>query len=148
MGRGNDIKMKKQSKLRQYIGTPKIFLSKVRDFYVDSMVSLDGRLANNNTILVTCPAPQISQILPRNLGSNNNTATNSLQLSGENLLALYRSSVTRRNSKHGEFSNGKKDRFEGVNRSYSVGLGRIDAIDEDKPYEDDSITFRRSRSHA
>ncbi|XP_019189689.1 PREDICTED: uncharacterized protein LOC109184101 [Ipomoea nil] len=147
---GNDKMMKKQSKLRQYIGAPKRFLSKARDFYVDSMVSLDGKLANNNMMLPI--SPQISQTLPENLGSNNKTATN------DNLVALCRSSTTRRrSSKHGDnnnkpSSNGKKVRFEGMNKSYSsVGLGRIDTIDEDKPYEcdeDHSIMFARSRSHA
>nr|GMC75354.1 DNA repair protein [Ipomoea batatas] len=129
---GNDKMMKKQSKLRQYIGAPKRFLSKARDFYVDSMVSLDGKLANNNMVLAI--SPQISQTLPENLGSNNKTsATDNLNIRDRNLGALCRSSTTtrRRSSKHGDdnkpsSSNGKKVRF-----------------------EDHSITtFERSRSHA
>lgn len=149
MAMGND-KMKKQSKLRQYIGAPKRFLSKARDFYVDNMVSLDGKLANNSMVLAI--SPQISQILPENSGSSNNsTATKKLNIRDQNLVPLCRSSTTTRRSTQSS-SNGKKARFEGVvNRSYSVGLGRIDTIDEDQPYEcheDHSTMFARSRSHA
>ncbi|PIN04350.1 hypothetical protein CDL12_23113 [Handroanthus impetiginosus] len=44
------ITQNKQSRLRHLIGTPKRFLRMARDFYVDSMVNFDGKVANANVV--------------------------------------------------------------------------------------------------
>ncbi|KAM7524824.1 hypothetical protein LguiA_014726 [Lonicera macranthoides] len=136
---------KKQSKLRHYAGAPRRFLRKARDFYVESMVSLDGMVG--------------SPPIPKNFGGTtrkeNSTTNNS-----EGLKELPRSASERSIGGRAEFA--RRQSMAGavggrVERSYSVGLGRIGTIDEESPCdfgeEKDAgvnidFLFSRSRSSA
>ncbi|KAA8519330.1 hypothetical protein F0562_013586 [Nyssa sinensis] len=136
-------KANKQSKLRQYIGAPARFLSKARDFYVQSMVCFDGRVGYGN--MMGCPAPQMAN-LPKNFGASSSKKANE---------ELFRT-VSMRNSRSVDARRQQVVAPNGVGRSYSVGLGRIGTIDEDKPcdfVEEEFVMktdflFPRSRSYA
>lgn len=129
----------KQSKLRQYIGAPKKFLRKARDFYVESMVNIDGRVGYSAPPMALLPTNFV--LRPQKMAGE----IEDFQKVGQ--------SVSMRNI------GSKKvglDKSVGV-RSYSVmGLGRIGTIEEDKSYEFDEevssvnndFLFPRSRSYA
>lgn len=134
----------KQSKLRHYAGAPRRFLRKARDFYVDSMVSLDGMVG--------------SPPIPKNFGGTTRTAKSTTNNS-EGLKEFVRSASERSIGGRTEFERRKS--MAGavggrVERSYSVGLGRIGTIDEESPCEfeeakdsvDIDFLFSRSRSCA
>ncbi|KAK4421026.1 hypothetical protein Salat_2053100 [Sesamum alatum] len=141
------------SRLRHYTtGVPKRFLRRVRDLYVDSMVSFDGKVASAN--VVACPVTHTSN-LPKNFGRQNSTKSDD----NEVLEELYRS-ISRKYSwssmetvpyRRGWETNG----YSAMDRSYSVALGKIGRIDEEQPceFQEDAtvindIPFARSRSHA
>ncbi|PON86844.1 hypothetical protein TorRG33x02_173700 [Trema orientale] len=142
----------KQSKLKHYMLTPIRVLSRARDFYVKIMM--------NDCVGVDCDggvvgpsAPALSRFPKRfstvNLPSNDD----------ENLRKLLRMVSSKRNINHVEINKnlGSDDHMQrqGVivrqgpmsigygggtmGRSYSVGLGKIGRIDEDRPctFEED-----------
>ncbi|PON40516.1 hypothetical protein PanWU01x14_296520 [Parasponia andersonii] len=153
----------KQSKLKHYMLTPIRALSRARDFYVKMMM--------NDCVGVDCDggvvgpsAPALSRFPKRfstvNLPSNDD----------ENLRKLLRMVSSERNINHVEINKdlGSDDHMQrqgvivrqgpmsmgyggGIMGSYSVGLGKIGRIDEDRPCtfeEDIDLTYPRSKSYA
>ncbi|CAI9783493.1 unnamed protein product [Fraxinus pennsylvanica] len=142
----------RQKKLRQYIGAPKRLLRKARDFYIDAMVSFDGRVAPTN--IMGYPTLQTP---PKNFGRTPSKASNYDKF--EELCK----SIAKKFNWHSPESNNvrlneREQRFPGYNgmdRSYSVTLGKIGTIDEDEPCDfqehiimKSEIVMPRCRSHA
>ncbi|XP_059638419.1 uncharacterized protein LOC132280420 [Cornus florida] len=138
----------KQSKLKQYIGAPTRFLSKARDFYVESMVSLDGKVGYGN--VVGCSAPQMPN-LPNSLLRKRND--------DDDIRELFRTVSMSKVELDSHRQPGRRQPVvgpNGIGRSYSVGLGKIGTIDEDKPCDfgeeefimKSDFMFARSRSYA
>ncbi|XP_059638421.1 uncharacterized protein LOC132280452 [Cornus florida] len=134
----------KQSKLKQIIGAPARFLSQARDFYVDSMVSFDGKVGYGN--MMGCPAPQMTNF-PSNL------------LKKKDERELFRMVSLKKVELDSRRQPGWRQPVvgpNGIRRSYSVGLGKIGRIDEDKAcdFGEEEISvksdflFARSRSYA
>ncbi|KAH6773464.1 hypothetical protein C2S52_003648 [Perilla frutescens var. hirtella] len=127
----------KQSRLRHYVDAPRRFLRRARDFYVDSLVSIDTKVS-------TCPAANASH-LPKNFGRC------SSDYDDENLQQMYTSICNKYSwRERGNPTTG----YGGIDRSYSIALGKIGTIDEDEPCEfEENVAvkndlFLRSRSHA
>ncbi|KAJ4716120.1 3-isopropylmalate dehydratase large subunit like [Melia azedarach] len=133
-------KAKKQSKLMQIMLAPIRILIIARDSYVKS--TTDCVVGVNGAIV--CPAPQISHV-PKNFGVNNSDKVNDEKL--RELLRQVSSKrsiggVAKLNLQLGSVGNN------GVGRSYSVGIGKIGRIDEEKPcYFEEDLLYPRSRSH-
>ncbi|KAL3522880.1 hypothetical protein ACH5RR_015714 [Cinchona calisaya] len=125
----------KQSKLKRYIAAPTKFLAKARDFYVKSMIEFEGRMAYGSNMMMAMPlpaAPQVSHV-PKHFG----TSLKKTMKNDENLKELYRSICSKNDDDYSRRrSNERNDRvnvFDGMFRSYSVGIGRMGRIDEDEP---------------
>ncbi|KAK6133508.1 hypothetical protein DH2020_032754 [Rehmannia glutinosa] len=149
------ITANKQSRLRHYIGAPKRFLLRARDLYVDSMLSFDGKVGSAN--VMACPATHITN-LPKEFGGYRSTTKWD---DNENLEELYRSISKKFNwggmesDKPGLNVRGRQiNAYYGMNRSYSIALGKIGTIDEEEQcdFQEEVTTrsenFSRSRSHA
>lgn len=136
----------KQSRFRHYVRAPKRFLRRARDFYIDSLVTFDSKVGS--ATIITCPAPNTTH-MPKNFGSNK------LRDEDEKLEETHRQN----------WSNMDFDRvvclrergssgYGGIERSYSVALGKIGTIDEDEQCEfQENLAlkndmFLRTRSHA
>ncbi|CAK9145497.1 unnamed protein product, partial [Ilex paraguariensis] len=146
------IKENSQDKLRRYIRAPKRFLRKARDFYVESLVNFDGRVAGVGKVMGGPHPP-----LAKHFGSRPRKSKDK-----DELMELF-GSISRWNigSKEETDVQGVNERrgavtgYNGMGRSFSVGLGRIGTIDEEKPYDYEEeeinvidILFSRSRSYA
>ncbi|KAL1560521.1 hypothetical protein AAHA92_10722 [Salvia divinorum] len=130
-----------KQRLRHYIGAPRRFLRRARDFYVDSLVSFDSKVG-----IITCPATNTSR-LRKNFDSNRRIDENR-----EKLGEMYRSmEVGRfRERRSGGYVGGN-----GIDRSYSIALGKIGTIvvDEQCEFQENvdlrsDHMFLRTRSHA
>ena len=149
--------MNKQSKLKHYMLTPIRVLSRARDFYVKIMI--DGCAGVDCDVVVIGPsAPSLSRF--PNSSSTTNSSINVVD--DENLRKLLRTVSSKRKINHvgknkdvgfddhmqrqrvvvrqvpmskGSYGGGI------MGRSYSVGLGKIGRIDEDKPctFEEDDL---------
>ncbi|KAG8385198.1 hypothetical protein BUALT_Bualt03G0016900 [Buddleja alternifolia] len=145
-----------QSRFRHCVSAPKRFLRRARDFYVDSMVSFDGKVSTAN--VMACP---VASHLPNKFGQFSSTST---KLDDDELLKeRYKLISKKYNWSSTEFDkiNGLNERsqkgssgYSGIDRSYSVALGKIGTIDEEEPcdfhehVDMKSEMFMRSRSHA
>ncbi|CAL5377533.1 unnamed protein product [Camellia sinensis] len=133
---------KKQSKFMICIRTPIRILIKAIDFYEKTLLDCAGKTSCRS---VVCSVPQLLPHLPRNNNNNNNNhhAGLSNEIDNEDVRRLVRV-VSKRHTgreatmnidlqqEEGEVAKGGND---GVGRSYSVGIGKIGRIDEDKPCE-------------
>ncbi|KAL1829511.1 hypothetical protein ACET3Z_007923 [Daucus carota] len=127
-----------ESKLSHYIGAPKKFLKRARDFYVDAMVNIDGKVGF--TAPPIAPLPRKFDLRPQR------------NMSDDQDVPRIRRSMSARNT------GSKKESEKSVEvRCHSVmGLGRIGTIEEDRSYEfeeesgsaKNDLLFSRSRSHA
>ncbi|PIM98313.1 hypothetical protein CDL12_29205 [Handroanthus impetiginosus] len=143
------ITQNKQSRLRHLIGTPKRFLRMARDFYVDSMVNFDGKVANANVV----PQP------PKTFGGY---SSGKVLNDDENLEELRRSFSKKYSWSSVEFDKGclnegckRVSGYSAMDRSYSIALGKIGTIDEEEPcdfqekvFVRSEILLPRSKSHA
>lgn len=152
-----------QGRLRHCLNKTKRFLRKARDFYVDSMVNVEGRVFSGN--VAVCPSIHASH-LPNELGRPSSTCL----IDRDNLDEYYKSiseklrrsqSMSEKYSgSSAEFANAGGNRrvagYGALDRSYSVSLGKIGTIDEEEPCDfheqvamkSDGIMFSRCRSHA
>ncbi|GLT47394.1 hypothetical protein SLA2020_210960 [Shorea laevis] len=134
----------KQSKLMKIILAPIKVLSKARDFYMKGMDDCASRLGNGG--VMGGPGLHVSQ-LPKSFSVKSSRSSDG----DEELRELLRSASkrameckARQETKNVRESAG----MQGM-RSYSVGIGKIGRIDEDKPcsFEED-VVYPRSRSCA
>ncbi|KAK1375579.1 hypothetical protein POM88_031772 [Heracleum sosnowskyi] len=126
------------SKLSHYIGAPKKFLKRARDFYVEAMVNIDGKVGFAAPPMA--PVPRKFDPRPQRNSSESED------------IPRVRRSMSARNS------GSKKETEKSVEvRCYSVmGLGRIGTIEEDRSYEfeeesgsaKNDILYSRSKSYA
>ncbi|KAL7236394.1 hypothetical protein ACSBR1_019640 [Camellia fascicularis] len=131
---------KKQSKFMICIRTPIRILNKAIDFYEKTLLDCAGKTSCRS---VVCSVPQLLPHLPRNNNNNNHHVGLSNEIDNEDVRRLARV-VSKRHTgreatmnidlqqEEGEVAKGGND---GVGRSYSVGIGKIGRIDEDKPCE-------------
>lgn len=148
-------KAKKQRKNIKYIiGAPIRFLAKAADFYVKSMTDCAGKVGHGSAVF--CPVPQ----LPRSFSVASSKVSDDKKL--RELIKVVVSNKTSESNK--EFDAHRQTMMarqlaapsgvNGVCRSYSVGVGRIGRIDEEKPcdfVEDEfkaDMFYPRCRSHA
>ncbi|XP_034682187.1 uncharacterized protein LOC117911872 [Vitis riparia] len=139
-------KGKKQSKAMRCIGAPLRVLAKAGDFYMRSMMDCSGGVGYGG--LVGCPALQVSHL------PNSFSVSSSKRRDEELRLRELMGRVSKRSGG----SRVEMERRKGVGmRSYSIGIGRIGRIDEEKPcefVEDDDgklkadVLYPRSRSCA
>ncbi|KAJ7967598.1 3-isopropylmalate dehydratase large subunit like [Quillaja saponaria] len=154
-------KEKKQNKVMHYMLTPIRILSKARDFYMKGMEDCVGRVGHGG-VVVGCST------LPRSFSVNSLEATINDERLRELLRTVSKSNVNnkvgtdvqrqvvpivRKRQRQPSMALG----YNGMGRSYSVGLGKIGRIDEDKPceFEEDEINMKadmlsipKSRSYA
>ncbi|KAF3435576.1 hypothetical protein FNV43_RR22665 [Rhamnella rubrinervis] len=133
--------------------TPIRVLNKAKNFYVKNMESCAGRLSHGNG-LVRGPSAPVS--LSESFSVHSSMAGNDEELS--RLLRMV--SMKGGSDTHSQLPAARKAATEGYGcgmgmRSYSVGLGKIGRIDEDKPcdFEEDEASIRgdmyiRSTSYA
>lgn len=127
-----------ESKLSHYIGAPKKFLKRARDFYVEAMVNIDGKVGF--TAQPIAPLPRKFDSRPQRHSSESED------------IPRVRRSMSVRNT------GSKKETEKSVEvRCYSVmGLGRIGTIEEDRSYEfeeesnstKNDLLYARSKSYA
>ena len=116
-------KGEKQSKAMKCIGAPLRVLAKAGDFYMRSMMDCSGGVGYGG--IVGCPALQVS-CLPKSLSVDSPKGKD-----GE--LRELMGRISRRSNGG---SREEMERRNGVGvRSYSVGIGKIGRIDEEKPCE-------------
>lgn len=147
----------KQSKIKHVMTAPLRIVSKARNFYMRSMEDLAGRVGQGSG--VSGPAAPITT-LPKSFSVNSSKASND----DEDFRELVRAVSKRRGldmtgfeSQTGYGSNSGSNNVYGVDRSQSVGLGKIGRIDENMAsdeFEEDrlklkaDLAYPRSRSHA
>ncbi|GKV26514.1 hypothetical protein SLEP1_g35802 [Rubroshorea leprosula] len=133
----------KKSKLMKIILAPIKVLSKARDFYVKGMDDWASRLGNGG--VMGGPGVHVSQ-LPKSFSFKSSRSSDS----EEELAELLRSASKRAMECKERQEKNVRERagMQGM-RSYSVGIGKIGRIDEDKPcsFEED-VVYPRSRSCA
>ncbi|GLT98107.1 hypothetical protein SLE2022_156290 [Rubroshorea leprosula] len=133
----------KKSKLMKIILAPIKVLSKARDFYVKGMDDWASRLGNGG--VMGGPGVQVSQ-LPKSFSFKSSRSSDG----DEELRELLRSASKRAMECKERQETNVRERagMQGM-RSYSVGIGKIGKIDEDKPcsFEED-VVYPRSRSCA
>lgn len=137
--------------LLRIILAPIMILSKARDFYVKRMLECGGRVGYN-AVIIGGPAVSQSVYLPESCsvvisseGGNQDEEFRQL------LQSTMRESLNMNNRQRVELRR-RTVEFSDMGRSYSVGLGKIGRIDEDKPCSfrevEDENSFAKSRSHA
>ncbi|KAJ9159380.1 hypothetical protein P3X46_024889 [Hevea brasiliensis] len=144
-------KANKQSKLMmEIILAPIKILSKARDFYMKSMVDCAGRVGYT-TVVFGGPVASQSVQLPKSFsvssssqGSKNNEELRQL-LQGSGM-----ESLDMMNSRQRQQVRIKAMESGDMGRCYSVGLGKIGKIDEEKAcsFREDEDLCPRSRCHA
>ncbi|XVE49352.1 hypothetical protein DITRI_Ditri01bG0076600 [Diplodiscus trichospermus] len=151
-------KAKKQSKLTKIICSPIRILSKARDFYIRSIQDCAGRVGYGGG--VACPGPKGASRLPKSSSVNSSMASDDEEFRQLLCAASKRGIESKVEQKVQQQSRMKQGNVGyGGNmgmRSYSVGVGKIGRIDEDKPcsFEEDEVDamadllYPRSRSHA
>ncbi|GFS42882.1 hypothetical protein Acr_00g0082270 [Actinidia rufa] len=116
-------KEKKQNKkFMKFIKARFRVLSKAREIYTKTLFDCAGKAGTGSSVV--CPAPKAPQKLPTNYG---------VCVSDEQIKREEHRERVRVVSKRDRVSVEKP--VCGVGRSYSVGVGRIGRIDEDKPCE-------------
>ncbi|OMO73854.1 hypothetical protein CCACVL1_17109 [Corchorus capsularis] len=147
MGRSRGSRANKQgNKFMKIVRSPIRILSKARDLYMRSVEGCAGMVTPGGGGAV-CPAPPAASRLPKSFSVNSSKGCGG---DDEELRRLLRAASKRQMQQQSSM----KQRNMAAMRSYSVGIGRIGRIDEDKPCsfeEDDSmedLMYSRSRSHA
>lgn len=125
----------KQSKFKHIIGAPFRVLNKVRNLYMDSLMDCATRVEYSGPT-VGGPATQVPTLLPKSFyvySSVNNHGEQSTSLSRLVLRIDPRSEVEKSGVK-GKIrrANAMQSNYAMGMRSYSVGVGVIGRIDEDK----------------
>lgn len=158
--------LQKQNKLVHFIKAPIRIMCKARDFYVKSMDDFAGRVGNGGG--VGGPAAHVTT-LPKSFSVNSSRtiqgdddfrelvrAASTREGGRQELHNLYQQQSERHRTMNNQQNNGVFGP-NGVGRSYSVGIGKIGRIDEDRTCEfeeDDQFNvnknnlYPRSRSHA
>ncbi|KAJ9175093.1 hypothetical protein P3X46_013675 [Hevea brasiliensis] len=145
-------KADKQCKLlMQIILAPIKILSKAKDFYMKSMVECGGRVGYT-TVVFGGPAVSQSVYLPRSFSfvGSSSQGTNQNEEFGQFLQrSTRRESLNMNNMQRLEVRRTAIECSD-IGRSYSVGLGKIGRIDEEKPcsFREDEDSYPKSRSHA
>lgn len=128
-------KAKKQNKFVYYIKTPIRILTMTRDFYTKSMFECAGRIDQGS--IMNSTAPQVFQ-LPKNFNLRSSKRSNDEYYWGRARLASARH-VGGAKINAVDFEGNivsKKPAIEAaVEVSYSVGIGKIGRIDEDRTCE-------------
>ncbi|XP_007042679.2 PREDICTED: uncharacterized protein LOC18608112 [Theobroma cacao] len=147
--RSKGRKAKKQSKLMKIVCSPIRLLSKARAFYVKNIEECAGGVGRGGGVV--CPAPPAASRLHKSFSVNSSKASDD-----EEFRQLLRA-ASKRGIDSKVQSSGMKRTTAGSGgmgmRSYSVGIGKIGRIDEDKPCsfeeeEIDAMLYPRSRSYA
>lgn len=118
---------KKQNKMVRYIVAPFKVLGKARELYMKTMFDCAKQVGQVGNV-VTCTIPhQIPPHLPKSFSNNNENSRLNREV--------------------------KKQTIESTLRSYSIGVGRLGIIDENKPcdfkeMDDNKVVYPRSRSYA
>lgn len=144
----------KQSKIKQVMSAPLRIMSKAKNFYMRRMEDFAGRVGEGSGV-----ATQITT-LPKSFSVNSSKERDE----DEDFRELVRAVSKRRGldmtgfeSRNGYGSNSGNNNVYGVERSQSVGLGKIGRIDENisaDVFEEDRLNLKadsaypRSRSHA
>ncbi|KAB2050900.1 hypothetical protein ERO13_A12G018801v2 [Gossypium hirsutum] len=144
--RSKGCKTNKRGKLMKTVRLPIRILCKARDMYIKNMVDCSGRLGYGEGIV--CHTPPEAPRLPKSFSVGSSVANN-----GEEFRQFLR--VTAKHGIDGKVEqkmqqkqhsrvNGRTMGTEAImgRRSYSVGIGKIGRIDEDKPcsFEEDEIS--------
>ncbi|KAJ4716119.1 3-isopropylmalate dehydratase large subunit like [Melia azedarach] len=131
-------KARKQRKVMQIFSVPIKILSKVGDFYVKGMENCNNRVSFSSWI--GCPStPGVR--LTRNFSFNSFTASDDEEFG--QLLRAASEKKTRQTALQTSM----------MGRSYSISVGKIGRIEEDKPcaFEEDGLkselVYLKSRSH-
>ncbi|CAK9144979.1 unnamed protein product [Ilex paraguariensis] len=152
MGAKMKTGLQKENKFIQFVKGPIRILAKARDLYTKSMYDCAGRI--NQGSVVVCTAPIMPEML------RNSSANSSAEFNNEDLRELIRVLSTRRGG-GGKVEEGDLEQLEwrqpvvvegggGVmGRSYSVGVGKIGRIDEEKPCDFVEVDiYPRRKSYA
>lgn len=145
----------KQSKIKYVMSAPLRIMSKARNFYMRSMEDLAGRVGQGGGV----GGPAAAQIttLPKSFSVNSSKVSNDDEDFRELVRAVSRRrglDMTGFESQNGYGSSSGSNNVYGVERSQSVGLGKIGRIDENmaaNEFEEDrlaDLAYPRSRSHA
>ncbi|XVF44960.1 hypothetical protein PTKIN_Ptkin02bG0165000 [Pterospermum kingtungense] len=147
--RSRGCKANKQSKLMKIIWSPIRLLSKARDLYMKSIQDCAGGIGYGGG--VACPTAPEASPLPKSFSVNSSMAGHDEELRQLVRAASKRgidSCKVRHSMKQGNVGYGGNMGM----RSYSVGVGKIGRIDEDKPcsFEEDEADalYPRSQSYA
>ncbi|XP_059650057.1 uncharacterized protein LOC132295794 [Cornus florida] len=147
-------KANKQSKLMQYITTPFRIIGMTRDFYTKTMFDCAGRIGEGS--VVACHTAQVSHI-----PTKFDVYLSNVKKEDDHVRELLRA-VPNKRELDGRIMESNVPQGQpagmGCGRSYSVGVGRIGRIDEDKScdFEEDELVVKgkedlfhtRSRSYA
>ncbi|XP_022745071.1 uncharacterized protein LOC111295705 [Durio zibethinus] len=156
--RSKSCKANKESKLLKIICSPIRILSKARDFYMKSIEDCAGRVGHGGGVV--CSAPPSASRLPKSFCVNSSKAKDDEEFT-QLLRAVSKRGIDSKVVQKMQQSRMKKTNMGSAGgilgmRSYSVGVGKIGRIDEDKPcsFEEDEIDamadllYRPSRSYA
>ncbi|XWS68147.1 hypothetical protein CRYUN_Cryun04dG0066300 [Craigia yunnanensis] len=157
--RSKDCKANKQSKLMKITCSPIRILSKIKDLYVKSILDCSGRVGYGGGI--DYHTPPAASHLPKSFSVNSSKASDDEESRKLLRAASKRGIDSKVEQKMQQQQSCKKHANVGSGgnmgmRSYSVGIGKIGRIDEDKPcsFEEDEVDamavllYPRSRSHA
>ncbi|XWS63018.1 hypothetical protein CRYUN_Cryun06bG0060600 [Craigia yunnanensis] len=156
--RNKGCKANKQSKLKKIICSPIRILRKARDLYIKSIENCAGRVGYGGGVV--CPIPREASRLRKSFSVNSSMESNDEEFKQLLRAASKRGIDIKVEQKLQQQSRMKQSNVEsGRNmgmRSYSVGIGKIGRIDEDKPctFEEDEVDamadllYPRSGSHA
>ena len=138
-------KEKKKTTFMQLISSPVLLLRNARDSYINSFNGCANDVGRGGAVV--CPVPHVSHV-PKNF-----SYCSSRSRDDEKLREMVRQATCKRiiGREVGLNLQPQTEVIEAttMRKSYSVGVGKIGRIDEDKPCSfEENLLYPRSKSHA
>ncbi|KAL9417673.1 hypothetical protein AB3S75_040625 [Citrus x aurantiifolia] len=138
-------KEKKKTTFMQIMSSPVLLLRNARDSYINSFNGCANDVGRGG--VVVCPVPHVSHV-PKNFSYGSSKSRDD-----EKLREMLRQATCKRiiGREVGLNLQRQTEVIEAttMRKSYSVGVGKIGRIDEDKPCSfEENLSYPRSKSHA